>query len=321
MLLSLYFYIYYSEFKEERIYMIDHAKFERMLRLLLMLSNGRRHNLKELSGRFEMSERSISRYLATFRKTGIIIDCDNGTYSIRKMERPFKEISDLLHFSEEEAYILSRAIHTIDDTNMLKSNLIKKLYSLYDNDRIVETVVKPGNSQTVHQLLQAIRNRKQVLLRQYRSAHGRLVRDRLVEPFDFTANYISVWAFEPESQSCKLFKTARIDEVAILDQDFKYGDLHKKEPVDVFRISSATLTRVKLRLTLRAYNLLIEEYPLAEKHVTPLDDNYWHFDADVCGFEGVGRFVLGLMDEVQVIEPAEFKQFIRRKVDLFSKNF
>lgn len=302
-------------------HMEDHPKFDRMLRLLLMLSSGRRYNLKELSGRFEMSERSISRYMSTFRKSGFVIDCDNGSYCIPKMERPFKEISDLLHFSEEEAYILSCAIHTIDDTNMLKSNLIKKLYSLYDNDRIVETVVKPGNSKTVHQLIKAIRERKQVLLRQYRSAHGRLVRDRLVEPFDFTANYISVWAYEPESQTCKLFKTARIDEAAILDKDFKYADLHKKEPVDVFRISSGTLTRVKLRLTLRAYNLLIEEYPLAEKYVSPLDDNYWQFDADICGFEGVGRFVLGLLDEVQVIEPVEFKQFIQQKIEKFRKNF
>ena len=301
--------------------MEDHAKFERMLRILLMLANGRRYHLKEFSDRFEMSERSISRYLATFRKAGLVVVCDNGTYSIPKMERPFKEISDLLHFSEEEAYILNRAIHTIDDTNILKSNLIKKLYSLYDNDRIVETVVKPGNSLTVHQLIQAIRNRKQVLLRQYRSAHGRLVRDRLVEPFDFTANYISVWAYEPENQVCKLFKTARIGEVDILDRDFMHETMHQKEPIDVFRISSHNLTRIKLILTLRAYNLLIEEYPLAEKHLTPLDDNYWHFDAEVCGFEGVGRFVLGLMDEVQVIEPVEFKQFIQRKVEIFRKNF
>jgi predicted DNA-binding transcriptional regulator YafY len=301
--------------------MEDHPKFERMLRILLMLSNGGRYSLNELSGRFGMSERSISRYLSTFRRTGFIIDCEDGSYCIRKMVKPFKELSDLLHFSEEEAYILSRAIHTIDDTNILKSNLITKLYSLYDNDRIVETVVKPGNSNTVHQLIQAIRNQKQVLMRQYRSAHGSLVRDRLVEPFDFTANYISVWAYEPESRSCKLFKTARIGEVNVLNKDFMFADKHRKEPVDVFRISSNTLTPVKLRLTLRAYNLLIEEYPLAEQFITTLDDNYWHFEADVCGYEGVGRFVLGLMDEVQIIEPMEFKLFVQRKVELFKKNF
>lgn len=300
--------------------MEDHAKLERMLEIILKLSNGGRYNLKELADRFKMSERTVSRYLATFRKTGLTVDCDNGSYSIRKLEKPFKEISKLLHFSEEEAYILRRAIHTIDDTNVLKSNLIKKLYSLYNNDRIVETVVKQGNSQTVHQLIQAIRNRKQVLLRQYRSANGRLVRDRLVEPFAFTANYISVWAFEPESQSCKIFKTARIEKVDILDKDNMHEDLHRKEPVDVFRISSNTLTNVKLRLTLRAYNLLIEEYPLAEQYIAPLYDNYWQFDADVCGFEGVGRFVLGLMEEVEIIEPVAFKLFLQRKIEIFRKN-
>jgi len=294
--------------------MDDHAKIERILKILLLLANGRRYTLKEISDRFEMSPRSVSRYFASLRSAGFVLECDNGLYSIPKMERPFKELGDLLHFSEEEAYILKKAIHTIDDTNLLKSNLIKKLYSLYDSDRIVETVVKPGNSHTVHQLILAIKGKKQALLRQYRSSHGNLVRDRLIEPFDFTTNYQFVWVYEPESQRCKLFKTSRIGEVKILERDFQFEPLHLKEPMDAFRISSPDQTAVKLRLSLRAYNLLIEEYPLAEQSITPLDDNYWQFNALVCGFEGVGRFVMGLFDEVNIIDSEQFTAYLRNKI-------
>ncbi|HNX44488.1 MAG TPA: WYL domain-containing protein [Bacteroidales bacterium] len=297
--------------------MDDQPKLERMLNLLLTLSGSRNFTLAQLSERFSMSERTLMRYLATFRNVGFIVECRDGAYSIPRVEKPFKSIGDLLHFSEEEAYILTNAIHSIDDNNLLKTNLVNKLYSLYNFDRVAETVVKPENISTVHNLISAIREKKQVLLRRYRSSHGNLVRDRLVEPFDFTTNYQFVWAFEPESRCCKLFKTSRIGEVQALDKGFENEAYHEKEPMDVFRISSKEQVRVILRLSLRAYNLLLEEYPLAEKYVTATDDNLWQFDGQVCGFEGVGRFVMGLCDETEVVEPEELKDYLRKKI----KNF
>lgn len=294
--------------------MEDHAKFERMMRMLLMLSGGITYTVPVLSERFCTSERSISRYIATFRSVGFVVDCNQGRYSIPKVEKPFKAIHELLHFSEEEAYILSKAIHSIHEDNVLKSNLINKLYSLYDFDRVVETIVKPANSETVHQLIKAIREKKQVLLRQYRSSNGNIVRDRLVEPYDFTTNYTYVWAFDPESHLCKLFRISRIEAVEVLDNEYKHESLHQKMMMDVFRISNPEQTDVKLRLSLRAYNLIIEEFPLSEKYLTPLDDNYWQFCAPVCGFKGVGRFVTGLCDEVYIEKPEAFKVYIREKI-------
>jgi hypothetical protein len=81
--------------------------------------------------------------------------------------------------------------------------------------------------------------------------------------------------------------------------------------------ADAEQTIVKLRLSLRAYNLITEEFPLSEKYLTPLDDNYWQFCAPVCGFEGVGRFVTGLCDDVYVEEPEVFKAFVREKIKRF----
>jgi len=297
--------------------MEDHAKTERIIRMLLLLSGGIKYTLPELSVKFCTSERSISRYIATFRDIGFVVDCHQGRYSIPRVAEPFKAINELLHFSAEEAYILSKAIHSIHENNVLKSNLINKLYALYDFDRVAETIVKPANSETVHQLIKAIREKKQVLLRQYRSSNGNIVRDRLVEPYDFTTNYTCVWAFDPESHCCKLFRISRIEVVEVLNSGYQHEPLHQKMIMDVFRISKPEQTIVKLRLSLRAYNLITEEFPLSEKYLTPLDDNYWQFCAPVCGFEGVGRFVTGLCDEVYVIEPEVFKAFIREKIKRF----
>lgn len=42
--------------------------------------------------------------------------------------------------------ILKSAIENIDDTNMLKQNLKRKLYSVYDNKTLADTVVRGKTS-------------------------------------------------------------------------------------------------------------------------------------------------------------------------------
>lgn len=294
--------------------MDEHAKLERILGLLFVLANGRKLSINELKERYELSERTIRRYISSFRKIGLEVECDAGLYSIKKLEKPFKAISELLHFSEEEAYILSKAIHSIDDNNVLKENLSKKLYSLCQGKNFVECIIKPEKSECVNHIIEAIEDKKQVLLKQYRSSHGKLIRDRLIEPFDFTTNYISIWAYEPESQKCKLFKTARIKKLVVLDKHFENESKHLKMPIDIFRISTEDQTEVKIQLSLRAYNLLIEEYPLSEQYIKEIDDNLWQLQAPVCGFKGVGRFCLGLCDEVKIQQPQALKEYIKEKI-------
>jgi predicted DNA-binding transcriptional regulator YafY len=290
--------------------MNDQAKIERVLSLLLKLANGNYYTLKKLAEDYELSERTITRYISTFRNIGLIVDCSDGRYSIPKVEKPFKAINELLHFSEEEAYILTRAIHTIDDNNTLKINLINKLYALYDFDRVAETIVKPQHTETVHVLTTAIREQKQVLLKQYRSSNTQQISDRLVEPYDFTTNYSCVWAYEPASDTCKLFKITRIEKAVLQGLTHAHAHKHKKIAIDAFRISGENQTQISLRMSLRAYNLLIEEYPLAEKYIQPTKTDHWIFNGPTCGFEGIGRFVLGLFCEIDVIEPESFKNYL-----------
>ena len=282
--------------------------------MLLMLSGNRSYTVAGLAEKYQTCERTIHRYISTFRDVGFVFEQENGHYRIATMDKDFRKLSDLLHFSEEEAYLLAKAIHAVSDNNVLKANLEKKLYSLYNFDRVADSVVKGKNSDNIHKLLKAMKEKKQVLLRSYRSANSNIERDRLVEPFDFATNYIAVWAFEPESRKNKLFKTARIENVEMIDKPFEYPDKHKKQTTDVFRISSTKQIPVSLLLSMRAFSLLIEEFPLAEPLCTKKRDNQWQFDAQVCGFDGVGRFILGLMDEVKVLAPKSLKEYVDKKI-------
>jgi predicted DNA-binding transcriptional regulator YafY len=293
---------------------MDQPKLERLLRLMKMLTGNTFYSIKDLSERLNMSVRTIYRYIGTFREAGFVIKKQGDVRRIDKSSPYFKDISQLIHFTEEEAYILKSAIESIDENNLLKQNLKKKLYTVYDYKILAETIVHNERAQNVSRLVESIENKQQVILRNYRSANSKAMSDRTVEPFKFTTNYIQIWAYEPITNENKLFNLSRIDEVTLLDTAWQCEAQHQSGFVDVFRISSFDLFPVKLKMGLRSASLLVEEYPLSEKQLTKISDNEWLFDTQVCSYDGIGRFVMGLLEDIAIVDSPDFSTFIEKKI-------
>lgn len=261
-----------------------------------------------------MSRRTVYRYIDTFRDAGFVIKKNDGIIRLDKESPHFKDISQLVHFTEEEAVILKRAIESIDDTNLLKQNLKRKLYSVYDNKILADTIVRGGNAANVRNLVEAIEQKRQAVLRDYRSAHGSAVRDRHVEPFAFTTNYVQVWCYDTDDNTCKLFKLARIGSVTLTDASWQHEADHVKGFVDIFRMNGQKRLHIRLAMGIMARNLLLEEYPLAEKYVTPMADGRWMLDTEVADYAGAARFTVGLMDDMEIVDSPDFKQYIETYV-------
>lgn len=293
---------------------MDQPKLERLLRLMKLLTANTTYNVDQLAERLHMSRRTVYRYIDTFREAGFVIKKTGDCIRLDKESPHFRDISQLVHFTEEEAVILKRAIENIDDTNLLKQNLKRKLYSVYDNRTLADTVVRGRNAPNIHHLIEAIEQQRQVVLHGYRSAHGGEVRDRRVEPFAFTTNYVQVWCYDTEDGVCKLFKTARIGEVEPTDTPWEHADVHAEGFIDAFRMHGTQRHRVRLELGLLAYNLLCEEYPLAERDVKPLGRGRWSLDTEVAGMAGVGRFVVGLLDDIRIVDSPELTGYIREYI-------
>ena len=285
-----------------------------MLRLMKMLTANTSYSVDDLAERLDMSRRTIYRYIDTFREAGFVIKKSDKYIRLDKDSQHFKDISQLVHFTEEEAIILKRAIENIDDTNLLKQNLKRKLYSVYDNKILADTIVRGSNSSNVHALIEAIEERRQAILHDYHSAHGSAVRDRRVEPFAFTTNYVQVWCYDTESNTCKLFKTSRIKSVEVLDSEWQHSNQHSQGFIDIFRMTGQNRHRVRLRVGLRAHNLLIEEYPLAEKYIAKADDEHWLLDTEVANYAGIARFVIGLKEDIYIIDTPELEAYIANYV-------
>ena len=279
-----------------------------------LMSGNTYYTIQELQDTLGMSERTIYRYIDTFKAAGFAVEKVHGNvYRLVNMRRPYPDLSKIVYFSEEEAYIVNRLIDSLDNTNALKQGLHRKLAAIYDATSIADYVDKKSNSANIQALVDAAKGKKMAILKKYESSHSGDIRDRKVEPFGFTTNYLDVWCYDPEDGKNKRFKIARIDEVLVLDETWQAEAEHSSSEIDVFRMSGPNIYHVRLQLSLQAKNLLLEEYPLAEKSIRKNGD-YYIFDDDVRAMEGVGRFVIGLASDITIIEGTELREYIRNFV-------
>ncbi len=292
---------------------MDQPKIERVLRLMKMMTSGNRYTVEELAERLNTSYRSIYRYIDTFKEIGFVVHKEEGAvYRLGKESRYFKDISQLIHFTDEEAHIVNQLIGALDDTNTLKQNLRRKLSSVYNCTSLANSIVKGKNAENVNRIIEAIEQHHQVILRDYSSSHTGSKRDRLVEPISFTTNYVQIWCYDLSDNKTKLFNTARIGEVEILESEWQHEAEHQCGHIDIFRTMGFELKRVQLRLGVMAHNLLTEEYPLSERDLSQIDDNHWLLDTEVCNYAGIGRFVMGLAEDIEVIDSPDFIAYLTK---------
>ncbi len=293
---------------------MDQPKIERLLRLMKMLTANTTYTIDELAQRLDMSRRTIYRYIDTFREAGFVIKREGDFIRLDKESPHFKDISQLVHFTEEEAIILRRTIEGIDDTNMLKADLKRKLYSVYDSGIISSSRVSRRNSSNIHTLLKAIETHQSVVLKGYQSAHGSVVRDRHVEPFAFTQGYVQIWCYDLDDKRNKIFKSSRIASVEPMDESWRYEELHREGFIDIFRMNGQTSLPVTLEFGILSYNLLLEEYPLAERDIEKIGDRRWRLTTQVANYVGVGRFVVGLIDDITIVDTPELVEYLKEYI-------
>lgn len=290
---------------------------KRILRLLMMLSGNKKYAMSELEDKMEMSARNLRRDLNLIESSGFLLDRKKG-YRLQSDRSGNRDLKNLMHFSEEEISILYQTLSLIEEDSPLKERLVRKMNAFYDL-KALEQLRQKDDLTKVHTIRDSLEQKKQVILKAYRSSNSNNIEDREVEVFDFLPDYRAIWCYDIKSHSCKQFKLARMQFVELLSSAWRYEEKHQKPFIDVFRMSAMKpLTTVELLLSLKAYNLLIEEYPLATKYIKQEDKSY-RVKVPVANYNGIGRFVLGLIEEIEIIKPAAFKKYLKAQVGKFLK--
>ncbi|MBT1701247.1 WYL domain-containing protein [Fulvivirgaceae bacterium PWU4] len=289
---------------------IPQAKLLRLFQIIAVLKSGH-WTIRQLADRFDTSDRTIYRYINLLEEVDFLIekDFDNRYFIVTSDDDPTQA-----QFSMEETKLIKNLIQSGASGNPLKNLLLKKLSLNSELDSVPRLFVRARIGKFVDTLAEAIKDRKQVVLKNYHSAHSNEIRDRLVEPVHFGDNYQSIVALDTSDKVCKQFKLDRIGEVLEVNKPFEFESLHQKNQADIFGFTGDASTWITLHLTLRAYLLLREEFPLAVPYIEKQENSYL-FNGPVANFEGAGRFVLGLMDEIRVAGPESFRAFLDAKVN------
>ena len=289
---------------------MDHGRIVRLLKLMELLSSNVDYTIQELMDRLETSRRSVFRYIDSLKLAGFAMK-KKGVSVHKLLSAPGHkiELSQLIHLSEEEAYLLHYLLGALTSDCQVAINLEKKLTALFDATSVTEIIGNKVAGENIMRLRQAIDEKKQVTLVGYESGNTMSISDRLVEPIKFSTNYTDVYAYEVSTDTTKIFKISRIGKVEISLTDWQHEDRHETIETDCFRMTGKEDIPVTLKMTLKAKNLLIEEYPLSSKYVS-YDGKDWWFKGNVKDLHGVGRFVIGLADQIKTIDSPELNNYI-----------
>ena len=281
---------------------------------MLMLSSNVDYTTPELADLLEITERSIYRYIRSFKDNGFVLEKRNpNIHKLLKMPLDEIKLDELIQISSEEAFILHTLLLSITGGSQIHINLEQKLAALFDATSITEIIGKKTAAENVRILKKAIDEKECVELIDYESGHTMKVSDRIVEPYGFSTNYADVYAYEAASGKCKTFKITRIGWVRPIGAEWEFEEKHEVIDPDCFRMNGKHCYKVTLKMTLKARNLLIEEYPLSQKYIS-CQNSCWILNTTVKDLAGVGRFYLGLSDQIEIIQSPELVSFVRNHI-------
>jgi predicted DNA-binding transcriptional regulator YafY len=290
------------------------SKTNRFLRLILFLSNSYPKTKEECTSFLGIRDSAFYTYCNQLKNSGFNLHQKEGKYWIDYPEQDFQVLRNILHFSEEETYLLSQAIDLLNENTECAARLKNKLVTVLNQEKVVEDYLLKEKSTKVQMLHKASQQKKQILLVNYSSGNSDTVKNRLVEPFEFKDDFNLVWAFDTALKQNRQFKICRIQDLVESPVNWEYEHQHRSKPVDIFRNTGDLNKNIELHLNLKASNLLIEEYPLAKRFLNRIKDNRYELNVPVAKYEGPARFVLGLAENIDIKGDDGFKKFFVLKL-------
>lgn len=290
-------------------------KLKKQLELLILLSDGRNYTIEELCERMELSRRNFYYLLDFIKHAGFIVFKNQGCYHIDRRSPFFTQLLQTIQFTDRDVKTIHSVLMMAGNDSEMVNQLRQKLENAYSLSVSADSPVRRQMDSNLKMLRKAMNEKKTVRLVGYSSPHSHTVKDRIVEPFLLLHDNQDVRCHELVSGANKTFKISRMTGVEMLDTPWLHEDSHRQVFTDIFMFSSEERHRVRLRLGQLSHNLFMEEYPQGAHYVTPNEDGSWLLDIEVCDYRGLGRFVLGLFKDIEVVEGDGFKAYMKDEIN------
>ena len=289
-------------------------KFARQLKLMLLLTQNRLLSIEEICNRVGMSRRSVYRYIDAFKSMGFVVKKEGTRYRLDHSSPFFSEIVTGIQFTEAEGVALSQILNSVYNNSAEVRALREKLSNLYNPDILSRHGVDSTLAQNISRIFQAIKEERVVLLRDYNSPSSGQVSNRIVEPYLFINENAEVRCYELSTKMNKTFKVSRCADVELLDLLWSHKEEHMPFYSDLFGFTGDPRLPVSILLGQLSTSVLLEEYPDAQRQMTLQPDGRQLLKTEVCSYVGIARFVLGLYDDIEVVDSPEFKEYLLQRV-------
>lgn len=314
----------------------EHGTKHRIIRLFKIIQEQPfLYTKKELARKVGVHEDTVKSDIEVIRGVGYDLEYDKRTYRYGfEQDRPFEELKDLLSFSDDEQLLLMHALRQMEERSEAARQLSERLSAIFDRqarpdggytqaqEPAADYHVRPQQLTrpylTKFQILtQAKEDKRQVILVDYRSSNSNEVRDRLVEPFYVKIEDDTLQAYDVEKRKLRHFLLSRVRRIRVTDEPWACEAEHQRLETDPFRIVNNDQVFVHLQLEVRAYNELVERYPLTKAYIQEdgVRPGIYHFECMVNkDFIGLTHFLLGFHDKVEIIAPAKLKAHLKAEI-------
>lgn len=295
-------------------------KYQIMIKMLMLLTTRRKVTAGEIAERFDISVRSVYRYVDELNIAGVPLDIVRGRYGGIFIADTFKLPSGFFTRGEYAAVTnaLTAMLSTMEDGDVLSA--LEKLKQQQKADKreltVSGNIIIDGGSwadlgkfpQKMKVCEQAVRE-SMCLEIDYISREGEHSR-RIIDPhvLIFKQNVWYIYAFCHTRQSFRTFKIGRIKGARITGRTFTKKEIKKEEIPLNFEYSSEQLVPVTLEI--RKDALAVVEELLGVDNVEPRA-NALVATVSLPDDETLVDKILGYGGKVKVIAPADLKERVR----------
>lgn len=282
---------------------------QKIFHLISRLSGTNYHTVKHLKEFLECDENTIYRYFEIIQNIGYELEKKNYSYKIVSF------LDKKFNLTEQENKIIVSAVEALDRPEIEKKLLIRKLN--YNNTIFTPDLFRLSRQlDMVRTTVYAIQNRRKIIIQNYKTTNPQSkIRDRLVLPLHYDEKRQILQALE--EKVVKNFVLERMGGVFICEEEKEVIKAINIPQIDPFGIAGELKFEIELWMTDRATALIKEEYNDIEMYIKcGSNKEYTHvLKMRVAGFEGIGRFVLGMMTEIKVAGDGDFVKYLKGKIE------
>lgn len=284
----------------------------RILSLLSLLHRDMYWSVDRLAQRFGTTKRTIYRDLKDLEQMHyVLVKDDQNMYKIASGP----QTGWMPEFDPDEYIYLRAHVAAIKPDHPLRNSILQKINENIQVPMIGGMVARQWTNNILEIIQEAMHDKVCVKLVDYYSLRSDTVSDRIIEPVRFIRGMRYVLGIERDSQQVRQYKIDRMGGAVKLKMKIIHQPDFSTWGVDDFYMNGYRSTKVILGLTQRAASLLCEEYGVKQESLIKQEHKLfpYRYEAPVYGMEGVGRFVMGLIDQVKVYGPERLKTYLRKK--------